>query len=271
MKSANTIEINRILNNIFDNSKTLLELIAPDGWRNSDYIRFFHPTPEQQYEENTAMTKNLNKIARNQTPIEAYNPDNYPPDDLNNISEEKEFQKVLALSVYDIFSNNHEVYNKDGKVYDLGSFRGSGRFIAEYLNSRNPETNHYDYLDFYMGTIWIEKRADLLPFYEFIFQILKKEACDWNYCFPRIYLLDLSSDETKEIENPVDYKPEEAMANEIERLNRKKESEKFQNELDESFEKEYEEAKYRPLIPIVQAFKNIYNRLPTNHPQKEFE
>lgn len=271
MESVSNIEITELLNRIFDNSKTLLALIAPNGWQFSAYINFFHPTPKQQFEEEKALRERLNKLAKNQTPIEGINLDKYQQDDLNDISETEEFQYVLGLCVYDIFSNNHEVYSNDNRVYDLGSFRGSGSFIADFLNNKNLVSKNYDYLDFYMGTIWIESRADLLPFYEYIFQILKTEKRDWNYCFPRLYLLDLHNKETNETETPSDYKPEKSITNEIERIDKEKEIEKFQNELDSSFQKEYEDEKYKPLIPIVQAYKNIYKRLPKGHPQKEFE
>ncbi|MGC1721129.1 MAG: hypothetical protein WA746_19260 [Isosphaeraceae bacterium] len=50
----------------------------------------------------------------------------------------------------------------DGRVLDLGSFRASGGFLAEILN-RQTGAEHYDYLDFYMGTIWVAQRADLTP------------------------------------------------------------------------------------------------------------
>ncbi len=271
MEPITDIEIIELLNRIFDNSKTLLALIAPTGWRFSAYVNFFHPTPKQQFEEEKALRERLNKLAKNQTPIKSINLNEYQQDDLNNISETEEFQYVLGLSVYDIFSNNHEVYSNDNQVYDLGSFRGSGSFIADFLNNKNPASKNYDYLDFYMGSVWIESRANLLPFYEYIFQILKNEKCDWNYCFPRLYLLDMRNKETNEAESTLDYKPEKSMPNEIERINKEKEIEKFQNELDSSFQKGYEDAKYKPLISIVQAYKNIYKSLPKGHPQKDFE
>ena len=271
MESVSIIEINRIINKIFDNSKRLLEVIAPNGWRNSVYVHFCHPTPEQQYRENIDQIKNINKIAKNHISVEDFNPDKYILDDLTNISEDQEFQYVLGLSVYDIFSNNHEVYSNDNEVYNLGSFRGSGTFIANFLNSKNSGNKTYDYLDFYMGTIWIENRSDLLPFYEYIFQILKNEGCDWEYCFPRLYLLDLNSNDNIDVEDSVNYKPEESLTKEIEILNNEKENEEFQHELDLAFEEDFENAKYQPLIPVVQAYKNIYKRLPQNHPQKEFE
>lgn len=208
MEPVNNIIVIKILNRIFDNSMNLFALIAPNGWRFSEYISV-----------------------------------KYQQDDLKNFSETQEFQHVLGLTVYDTFSNNHEVYNKDSEVYDLGSFRGTGSFIADFLNNKDPENNNFIYLDFYMGSIWLNRQANLLPFYEYIFQILKNEDCDWNYCFPRLYLLDMSG----------------------------KGIEKLQNELDLSFQNEYEDAKYKSLIPIVQAYKNIYKRLPMGHPQKEFE
>ena len=271
MEPVTDIEINELLNRIFDNSKTLLASIAPNGWRFSAYVNFFHPTPQQQYEDAKALRERLNKLAKNQTPIESINPDQYQQDNLDNISETEEFEYVLGLAVYDIFSNNHEVYNNDSQVYDLGSFRGSGDFIADFLNNKNPVNKNYDYLDFYMGSIWIENRANLLPFYEYIFQILKDKKCDWHYCFPRLYLFDFQNKETDEVETPLDYKPEKSITNEIERINKKNETEKLQSELDSSFQKGYEDAKYEPLIPIVQAYKNIYKRLPKGHPQKDFE
>ena len=46
---------------------------------------------------------------------------------------------------------------------------------------------------------------------------------------------------------------------------------KLQKEFDKTFEVEFEEAKYKPLITIVQAYKNVYGVLPNGHPQKEYE
>lgn len=86
-----------------------------------------------------------------------------------------------------------------------------------------------------------------------------------------MYLLDLHNKETNEAETPSDYNLEKSIANEIEITNKEKEVEKFQQELDSSFQEDYEDATYKPLIPIVQAYKSIYKNLPTGHPQKEFD
>lgn len=52
---------------------------------------------------------------------------------------------VLGLSVYDIFSNNHQVSGKDNRIYDLGSLRGSGGFIADFFNKYYPASSEYNY------------------------------------------------------------------------------------------------------------------------------
>ena len=269
MHSITDIKINELLNKIFDNSPNLLTSMAPKGWSQSEYANFLHPTAKQQYEESIKFTERLNQLTQEKSEIEPI--DKYKQDDLTNIPETEEFQYVLGLSVYDIFSNNHEVYNlEDNVTYDLGSFRGSGRVIADFINNKYSNKK-YEYLDFYMGTIWIKDRANLLPFYEFIFEILKIEKCDWNYSFPRLFLLDLSNKKSSDEENPELYSPEKSINNELEMINKEKEIHKFQKKLDSSFEKEHEDAKYKPLVLIVQAYKNVYRKIPNGHPQKEFE
>ena len=151
--------------------------------------------------------------------------------------------------------------------------RGSGQFIADFFND-NVQDNpvKYDYLDFYMGTIWIKGRGDLTPFYEYIFQKLKDIDCDWKYSFPRLHLIDPKKIfDTSNDEKLGDYKPEKALQRQFELNEKDKQTKKYQEELDKIYKEEYKEAKYKPLIQIVHAYKNIYGQLPYGHPQKEFE
>lgn len=264
-----------ILNYIFKDFSRLYKEIAPNGWINSEYIHFLHPTPKQQCEENKIITDNINKLLKkkNQKEKEYSDESEFKQDELINIPELEEFLYVLGLCVYDIFSNNHEVVGHDAKIYDFGSFRGSGRFIAEFFNKEFDNLNkNYDYLDFYMGSIWIKSRGDLLPFYEFIFNNLKEFNCDWNYSFPRLLLIDpkkvFGSAVDDEFKN---YDPEQAMLKEIELSAENKVMNKFKDELDKAYLEKYEEAKYIPLTSIIKAYKNVYGVLPNGHPQKEFE
>ena len=66
----------------------------------------------------------------------------------------QEVQELVGQCLWDVFSDGHEVVAEDRRVLDLGSFRGSGDFLAEILN-RQIGAEHYDYLSFYMGTIWV--------------------------------------------------------------------------------------------------------------------
>lgn len=263
-----------ILKFIFNNAEAFYNKIAPKGLKKSDLVFFLHPTPEQQYEEHIRIRENINRLTKkSKQEDQEVEINDFKQDDLSDISEYDEFLYILGLSVYDIFSNNHEVIGNDKKIYDFGSLRGSGGFIADFFNDNFPDNSKkYNYMDFYMGTIWIKERGDLTPIYEHIFRKLKDYRCDWKYSFPRMYLVDLqksfnSSDE----DNLKNYKPETAVQKELELTEKDKQTKKFQEELDKIYKEEYEKAKYKPLSPMVQAYKNIYGQLPNGHPQKEFE
>jgi hypothetical protein len=263
-----------LLKYIFHDSMSLYKKIAPNGWKNSEFVHFFHPTAKQQYEEYIRITENIKRMSKKQEK-ESEKPDKneFSEDTLESVKEIEEFLKVLGLSVYDIFSNNHEVTGADGKVFDFGSLRGSGGFIADFFNYHLDNLSHaYDYLDFYMGSIWINERADLMPFYEFIFQKTKDYGCNWKYHFPRFYLINLGKivGQDKD-QKPSEYDPEKAILNDLKQKKEDKETKQMQEELDNSFREEYEEAKYKPPEKVVQAYKNIYGMFPEGHPQKEFE
>ncbi len=259
-----------ILKYIFKNALQFYNKIAPNGLINSEYILFLHPTPDQQYEEYIRINDNLNRLTKNpKKEQKKVDISDFKQDELTEISEYNEFLYILGLSTYDIFSNNHEVFAKDNKIYDFGSLRGSGRFIADFFNKHYPDNSgKYDYIDFYMGTIWIRERGNLTPFYEYIFQKLRDWKCDWKYSFPRMFLVDpkkiFDDSSNTKIE---EYKPEKAIQEQLELSDKDKQTQKFQDELDKIYNEEYDEAKYKPLSQIVQAYKNIYGLLPKGHPQ----
>lgn len=274
MKEKTDAEIIELLNKIFDDARALLAAIAPEGWSRSPYVLFLHPATQQQYEEYKRISENINRLAKDKDKkLEAGQVDDYKQDDLDNLPEVEEFQYVLGLVLWDVFSNNHEVFScGDNRVYDLGSFRGSAGFIADFLNQKfYADAGKYSYLDFYMGTIWISDRADLLPFYEFVFRLIKNQSCDWNYSFPQLHLINFGSEQVGKEDNPGDYDPGKAIMADLEKKKKDAELKKFQDELEASFRAEYEEAKYKPLIPVVQAYQNVFAKLPNGHPQKEFE
>ena len=68
--------------------------------------------------------------------------------------------------------------------WTLGPFAGAGGFLADSIN-RQAGRREYDYIDFYMGTIWLAQRADLTPVYCMIFRRLKARGYDWTYHFPQ--------------------------------------------------------------------------------------
>jgi hypothetical protein len=260
----------KLLREIFSQTPSLYQVLAPNGWSQSEYIKFLHPTPEQQLEEHTRISESLRLLSKKPIPENDKPPKklaDFQQDDLALVNGYEECIYLLGVAVYHIFSNNHEVTGLDNKVYDLGSMRGSARFIAEFINTQYPRSDRLDYIDFYTGSIWIEDRADWYPFYHHVFTVLKEFHCQWKYSFPRLYLVDFSASKPP-TDNPVDYKPEQVVE---EQLKKDESINSFRNKLDKAHDEAYEEAKYKPLPPIVKAYKDVYGVLPEGHPQKEFE
>lgn len=250
---------------IFSDYKSLIDRIAPQGWDKSLYKRFLHPTAEQQYEEYKTITGNLARLSKKE-----------PHYDKSLIDFQNEFVEeeskvpedpiyILGMAVYGIFSDNHEVISSQNKVHDLGSARGSGSFIADFLNGFFPESNlSFDYIDFYLESHIVQERADMTPFYEYIFTKLNEKNCSWKYSFPRLYIADLSH--LKEETPAEEYNPQQAILNEVEDKKKREEVEKLRQELDNAYQQELEEAKLKPPPLLVQAYKNIFGQFPDGFP-----
>jgi hypothetical protein len=260
-----------LLRYIFSGRNELLLKIAPNGWVNAEVVKIFHPTAEQQFHECKRMQDNLNRPKSDRKKLEIPELETFAQDILENINEQIEFDYALGLCVYDIFSNNHTVLADDKKEFNLGSMRGSGRFISNFFNLEIDSTQKkYDYIDFYMGSIWIAERADLIPFYEYIFLKLKIKECDWQYEFPRLYAIAPPKIHKKKDDN-LTYNPNDSISDQIAEDQEEKESNRFQEVLNTTFEEAFEGAKYKPLTAVVQAYKNIFGVLPDGHPQKALE
>ena len=231
----------------------VLKELAPNGWENSPLNKVSHPSAEQIYEESVRIHHNLSELTKGRT-----KPDAPPPRPEPTLEEivaeheatpfetERELQELVGLCLWDIFSDNHEVTAADGRLWDLGSMRASGGFLAEVLNSQggpkplprpSPEgflsemfmkngggeqqsemmkimlkemvgDGGYTYLDFYMGTGMVSGRADLSPIYQLILRRLQKQGCDWKYTFPRLYAVDFRPLKKMLDEQKADAEPE---------------------------------------------------------------
>lgn len=160
----------------------VMEAVAPMGWAKSTLYQVAHPTPEQRLEVAQRAYKAVQrfkteKSADQKTPTLAdfQDVETAPAYPLN------ELRSILGDCLWDIFSDNNEVVDAQGVVYDLGSFRGSGRFIADFLNQHPaiPEGTTFDYIDFYMGSYGRPEPDILTPVYIYLFTGLKVNGCDW--------------------------------------------------------------------------------------------
>ncbi len=260
-----------LLIELFQSVPQLLQTVASDGFANSQLVLVFHPTPEQQYKEYKQIHENINRLhsaRKNQPgnkPLQSF--DEFIKDiKIEPVNERYEAVHILGDCIWKIFSNNHTVFNENNESYDLGSWRGTGGFIADVINKLQLVANtSFDYLDFYMGGMFRDDRADLTPVYEFIFKKLKAKHLDWEYSFPRMGLISFhnNDNEKDDIEN---YNPEEALKKQMEREQQQNEIDKLQQQFDDIHNSEYEEARYKKPSQEVMAYYKIYSHYPKGHP-----
>lgn len=234
--------------------------VAPSGFTNSELIYVFHPTKEQQYKEYCNIPSRFQD-----KPIKSCDQFIIELED-SEIEEEYEIISIYGDCIWDIFSNNHTVYNQNLESYDLGSFRGSGRFIADVIDKMKliPE-KPFNYMDFYMGSFVAEQRANLVPVYEFIFKKLKSKKIDWEYYFPRIGIVnfDNPADEDKSMK---DYDPGISIQKQLEKEQKKEEVNKLRKDIDNIYKEEFDKAHYSAPAQVVQAYYQVYGHWPKGHP-----
>jgi hypothetical protein len=251
----------------------VLQELAPAGWENSPLLAVFHPSLAQSYEETLRLHRNVCALRR------PNDPHPLPPeptfDEVARDFQERpvetvrEVRELVGQCLWDLFSDGHQVTATDGRVLDLGSFRASGGFLAEILN-RQTGAEHYDYLDFYMGTIWVAQRADLTPVYQMIFRRFQGRRLDWIYHFPKLYAVDLRplKEALDEKHDPewLNYSPSEALAKEEEAKEQDKNLAELRETLEEGYRESIEEALKGPPPTTVRAYKAIYGCFPRGWP-----
>ena len=252
----------------------VVQELAPGGWENSPLLAVFHPSVDQLHEETLRRHRNLGKLRRPDDPRPV--PPEPTRDDVARdfrerpIEAESEVRELVGDCLWDIFSDSHEVVaTEDDRVLNLGSFRSSGGFLADVLN-RQTGSDDYDYIHFYMGTIWVAQRADLTPVYRMIFCRLRGRGLDWIYHFPRLHAIDFrplkeALDREREPEW-LNYSPSEALAREEEQKTHDQELAELRESLHEGYREAVEEALNAPPPATLRAYQAVYGGFPRGWP-----
>ena len=253
-------------------SPEIMQSLAPDGWEKSPLVAVFHPSFEQVYEEAVRIQQNMSMLGRKKD-----EPPPAPPtrDEVAKLYEqsplepELELREIVGKCLWDIISDNHQVFDADGHELDFGSFRFAGGVIADHLNRRLGD-RRYDYMSFYMGTAWGSGRADFSAVYRLIFARMKGLGWDWVYHFPRLRLVNLRPlKEALDAEKPQDfeqYDPSAAIEQAQQDEQRDRETAEFQEKLDEDYREAVSDSQDRRPPAVVQAYSDIYDNFPRGWP-----
>ena len=176
-------ECKALLEKIFLPPEMLLEKFAPNGWELSSLFTTKYPTPQERYERSLQMHHNFESLAQKAgRPMPKPNLEDFENEPLQvSGAPLEDLLDLLGDGVWSVFSENNNVIAPNGALYHLGSWRGSGRFIADFFNEHYPVNGKYRYIDFYMGLLYEEDRAKCGVIFRHIFEVLKEEGCDWRF------------------------------------------------------------------------------------------
>lgn len=256
----------------------LVKELAPEGWDRSPLLLVYHPTAEQVYQEAVQIRKNLGNLLK-KDPV---SPEEKPPLTLDAVKRDmiehapnpmEECADLLGCCLWDIFSDNHDVVTAEGTLVDLGSFRSTAGFIADFRHRSNHSHEDFgdrgDYMEFYMGTTLIRHRADLTPVYELIFRRMRHIGLSWRYAHPRLHAIDLGSlSNQAEDDEPeaLRYDPTESFWQERQLAKRQTERAEFEQSLDEAYRASIEKAHAEPPPATVRAYQLVYGHDPDGWP-----
>jgi len=228
------------------------------------------------YEERVLMHRNLEELRRLRRRRDGSATDTSSPEptledvrkeyEPSPVEQDAEVTELVGLCLWDTFSDNHEVIAADGRLADIGSFRGAGAFIDEHLTRERDGWREGDYLRFYMGTIWIGQRADLAPVYAMIFSRLKAVGADWVYHFPELGIVELPSRDDELAPSAPGYSVSQSAVAERNAQRRREEVQRFRAELEEGNARAREEALDREPPATVRAYRGVYGRDPRGWP-----
>jgi hypothetical protein len=246
--------------------------LAPEGWAQSPLLACFHPSVERVFEESLATHRNLSSLwdaVRRRDGTTAPEP---PPEPTleevrrdyrpSSIKQDEEVTELVGLCLWDVFSDNHDVVAADGRIADIGSFRGAGAFLDGYLARDEAVWERGDYMRFYMGTIRISQRADLAPVYAMIFLRLRALHADWVYSFPELHIVEFARPDDTETSGDV----HQGAVADLDAQKHRADVERLKAELGESNAQAREDAIEQPPPPTVRAYREVYGRDPRGWP-----
>jgi hypothetical protein len=165
-----------------------------------------------------------------------------------------------------IFSDNHEIITADGRLADIGSFRGASAFLDEHLSGDWDGWREDDYLRFYLGTIWIAGRTDLTRVYGMIFRQLNAAGADWIYHFPELGIVELIPPDDDPEWPATTHSVSQSAVAELNAQQRRAEIQCFRADLAKMNARAREDAMDRPPSATVRAYRQVYGRDPRGWP-----
>jgi hypothetical protein len=172
----------------------------------------------------------------------------------------------IGTAIWDVFSENHDVIAPDGRVANLGSWRGSADLIAEFLNAR-VEGASFGYLDFYMGTLQTRNLQEWGALHRLMFRRLRSLGATWRYAFPRMFLVDLrplaESNDRPDFES---YDPAARVGEQLADAARERKRDELARDIERLNRESVERSRFQEPPSVVASYRAIFGEDPDGWP-----
>ncbi len=255
-----------LLSQVYGDIDVTMDILCPEGLAYSEWFENEERTDDGLYKDYLDSVFNRNAYMVEQKGDE-YKPlvpltfDGF----LKSAHYEKEepdyyvaFIELFSNCVWDIFSGNNAVVKENEKV-ELGSWRGSAQFIADFVNHSCHADCKFQSSDFYCGNIDDAFRKDYLPIYEIIFERLKESQCSWIIDEEITMAIDVEFGEEMEKSEAMKLKESTLLVALAENMNQ----EQLKRVEKEIIAEQKKETNTPDTLPaVVQAYFNVYGVMP---------
>jgi len=281
MQAASRKEIEELLFHLFGDMEKTLQLLSPEGWKNSPLYAVSHPSAAQQMKEELGFN-HFTKLILDRMGESVEEDPNFglTEDQFKELKPgsptEHDLLCLLGTCITEIMADYCLVITTKRKFYYLGPMERASNYMARFLNRYYPIPDwEFKPFNFFHASGEAEGRADIMPIWTLLFQRLKERGLDWVYSLPKGDFSELIDEWRTAIKSydppPQDmdaYDPAHDMEMEMEREHVLKTIDYVEEVANEMLEKELEVYAYDPPF-MIRGYHAVFGDWPTGFVKKE--
>lgn len=258
-----------VLKNILCSVPELIEEIAPDGFQNSIFHRYFMQIMKRRHRDFMLWRKEYSKHYTMKPGLRSFKRFCRFHNQKAN-TYDMEILMLVSTCLHDVFNHNSFVHNNKGGTYRRKYFNEFGKCLNKAILKTDILSKQItlETEDYFRYSPFPTHHKRNIPIYRFIFRKLKEKNIGFQYAtIPKEYIdqmFNVLNDLFMEVSNVISITDNDHEKNVLAELNLKneKEEEEYQNDLIEQLD-------YMSPPPIIDAYFDVYGDWPKGYPSED--